>query len=403
MEAYCRGIDLGFATAGTPWELRLLGAPEAAGTLDVRRRGPDGQGGRLRLAGGLPGRDGALDRRVRPPRRRPRPSSTSSSPASSAGSTRSCSGGSAWTSGSCPRSSGGCRACRWRRPRTTGSSPGRGPRRGGRSRATTRTSRSTGSPPSGTRRSSAGGRRGRRGTRWGRRCRARPAIVIGRTPELAWAVTYACMDCVDSWVEECRDGRYRRGDGWHPFRVREETIERRRRPPVVVAVLRERARHPRRRPAARRASTWRPAGRAASGPGPSRSTGWSGIARGAARSSRAAPLLAQVGNSSWSWLLADRGGSIGFQMSGKMPLRRPGVSGLVPLPGWDPANDWRGFARPEDLPRALDPPEGFLATANDDLNALGVAEADQPVRRPRTAPSGSGPSCRGPGPSRSRT
>jgi penicillin amidase len=80
--------------------------------------------------------------------------------------------------------------------------------------------------------------------------------------------------------------------------------------------------------------------------------------------------LAQARNSSWNWVLADRAGSIGYQMSGNIPLRREGITGLVPLPGWDPANDWGGFAAPEDLPCALDPPEGFLATANDDLNAL---------------------------------
>ena len=83
--------------------------------------------------------------------------------------------------------------------------------------------------------------------------------------------------------------------------------------------------------------------------------------------------LGRVSNSSWNWVLADRAGSIGFQMSGKAPIRPPGVSGLVPLPGWDPANDWQGFHPPEALPRALDPPEGFIATANQDLNHLGKA------------------------------
>ena len=37
----------------------------------------------------------------------------------------------------------------------------------------------------------------------------------------------------------------------------------------------------------------------------------------------------------------------------------PGTSGLVPLPGWDPENDWRGFAAPDDLPRAIDPARGI--------------------------------------------
>src|ERR1041385_311613 len=58
-------------------------------------------------------------------------------------------------------------------------------------------------------------------------------------------------------------------------------------------------------------------------------------------------------------------------MSGRMPIRPPGISGIVPLPGWDQANDWQGFYPPEQIPRALNPPQGFIATANHDLNHLG--------------------------------
>src|SRR5437899_6941181 len=45
-------------------------------------------------------------------------------------------------------------------------------------------------------------------------------------------------------------------------------------------------------------------------------------------------IMGRLSNSSWSWVLADREGNIGFQMSGKAPRRREGASGLVPLPGW---------------------------------------------------------------------
>ncbi len=196
-----------------------------------------------------------------------------------------------------------------------------------------------------------------------------PGLPIGRNPDLAWGVTYAFMDCVDSWVEDCRDGQYRRGDRWHPFRVREETIHRRRKPPVVVRFFENEHGTLDGDPAE---------------PGYYLATRWScgeqteadtldglfGIVE--ARSvAEGRDCLGRVSNSSWSWVLADRDGSIGYQMSGKMPLRREGVSGLVPLPGWDPASDWQGFAPAEDLPRAFNPPEGFLATANHDLNPLG--------------------------------
>jgi penicillin amidase len=54
-----------------------------------------------------------------------------------------------------------------------------------------------------------------------------------------------------------------------------------------------------------------------------------------------------------------------------MPVRREAWNGLLPLPGWDPENDWKGFVSPDDLPRATNPPAGFIVTANNDLNHLG--------------------------------
>jgi penicillin amidase len=83
----------------------------------------------------------------------------------------------------------------------------------------------------------------------------------------------------------------------------------------------------------------------------------------------------------WNWVFADRDGNIGYQMSGCMPRRGRG-NGLVPLPGWDPANDWQGHVPPEELPRAMNPPSGFLVTANNDLNHLGRVQ-------PITVPMGS--------------
>jgi penicillin amidase len=70
----------------------------------------------------------------------------------------------------------------------------------------------------------------------------------------------------------------------------------------------------------------------------------------------------------WNWMLADRAGDIGYQMSGLSPRRREGVSGFVPLPGWLPENDWQGCLSLEELPRAKNPAEGFLVTANEDLS-----------------------------------
>jgi len=196
-----------------------------------------------------------------------------------------------------------------------------------------------------------------------------PGVSVGRTPDLAWGVTYAFMDCMDSWVEDCRDGKYRRGDAWLPFETRKEIIRRRKNPPLEL-VFHE---NPHgvlggdpNETGYYLATCWS----ARDGTGAAALDGACGILE--ARTVEAGRmLLGQISNSSWNWALADRSGNIGYQMSGKMPRRAAGVSGMIPLPGWDPANDWQGFHALEDLPRAFNPPEGFLATANNDLNHLG--------------------------------
>jgi penicillin G amidase len=61
---------------------------------------------------------------------------------------------------------------------------------------------------------------------------------------------------------------------------------------------------------------------------------------------------------------ADIDGHIGWRASGLIPIRRDGDDGLSPHDGSDPNEDWRGFVPMSELPRVLDPPSGFLVTAN---------------------------------------
>ncbi|HEX9973914.1 MAG TPA: penicillin acylase family protein, partial [bacterium] len=70
----------------------------------------------------------------------------------------------------------------------------------------------------------------------------------------------------------------------------------------------------------------------------------------------------------------DRDGNIGYQMNGRMPKRRKGLTGLLPIPGWESKNDWQGFVDPKDLPTDYNPDAGFFATANQDMNKFGKAK-----------------------------
>jgi penicillin G amidase len=68
---------------------------------------------------------------------------------------------------------------------------------------------------------------------------------------------------------------------------------------------------------------------------------------------------------------ADASGNIGVQVAGAIPARRSG-DGRFPVPGWTGAYDWDGAIAAAQLPAITNPPEGFVASANDDWSVSGT-------------------------------
>jgi len=64
-----------------------------------------------------------------------------------------------------------------------------------------------------------------------------------------------------------------------------------------------------------------------------------------------------------NFVYADVDGHIGYQATGRIPIRAKG-NGLLPVPGWTGEYEWTGYIPYEEMPRRLDPPEGFIVTAN---------------------------------------
>ena len=63
-------------------------------------------------------------------------------------------------------------------------------------------------------------------------------------------------------------------------------------------------------------------------------------------------------------LMADIHGNIGYQCRGEIP-RRPGdAPAPLPVPGWDGQHEWQGQIPFADLPRSINPPQGYIVTAN---------------------------------------
>lgn len=78
---------------------------------------------------------------------------------------------------------------------------------------------------------------------------------------------------------------------------------------------------------------------------------------------RAACNYSNIPGENMVW--ADVRGNIGWQAVGIAPIRKSS-SGLVPVPG-DGRFDWSGYLPIIEKPHAYNPPEGFIATANNNL------------------------------------
>ena len=194
-----------------------------------------------------------------------------------------------------------------------------------------------------------------------------PAPLVGRTEHLSWGATYTFMDAIDSWVEHCRDGKFRRGDAWVDFGQRVETIKRKKGKPIVETFWE---------------NQHGVLDGSAAAEGYRLATRWSGADGGAPSINALLPMwtarttsegmaaFAEV-ESAFNWIFADSAGDIGYQMSGLMPRRADDWSGFAPRPGWEERFDWQGFVSPADLPRTHSPAGGVIVTANQDLNHLG--------------------------------
>ena len=198
-----------------------------------------------------------------------------------------------------------------------------------------------------------------------------PALLVGRNPQLAWSATYTFMDGTDSWIEQCKDGNYRREpDQWAPFAERKEIIKRKKKDPVTVTFYENRhgvLEGDPNQDGYYIATAWAP-----SFSGAVTFNSLVGMLD-AGTVTEGMALLGRV-ETSWNFIMADKEGNIGYQMSGLMPKRRQGVSGFVPLPGWEGKNDWQGFEDPEDLPRCYNPDCGYLVTTNQNLNDFGAVD-----------------------------
>jgi penicillin amidase len=189
-----------------------------------------------------------------------------------------------------------------------------------------------------------------------------PGVSIGHNEHGAWGLTIFGNDNEDLYVYEvnpANSNEYRYRGNWEPMRIVQDTIGIKGEKPETVTL--KFTRH-----------------------GPvifeDRANQRAYAVRAAWMEQGSAPYLASLRmNQARSWaefreacafnrmpaenmVWADRSGTIGWQAAGIQPLRR-NWSGLLPVPG-DGRYEWDGFLPINALPHEVNPPRGFVATAN---------------------------------------
>jgi len=203
-----------------------------------------------------------------------------------------------------------------------------------------------------------------------------PLIAVGRTERLAWGVTYMKGDTSDYFIEDCRPGgrtgqQYRRETTWHDFSVREEVLQPKGSEPETLRIYENPLGTLEGDPDAGGAGLYLSVSWIGNREGSSKSIGtWIDVIA-AGTTAEAMEVACTCPTPSLVWIFADADGHVGKQACGWFPSRPKQVSGLLPVPAWDPANHWRGRHDCRELPRSYDPPAGFVVAANEDINPPG--------------------------------
>ncbi|MGH2568272.1 MAG: penicillin acylase family protein, partial [Bacteroidota bacterium] len=199
-----------------------------------------------------------------------------------------------------------------------------------------------------------------------------PFVVIGRNRYIAWGVTNAMADDEDFYVEEVdslqHPTKYKFNNSWRPIIQDVDTILVKGDPPVLLTVYKTH-----RGPIVNR---FEPGAQFAEN---LISMRWTGYEH--SNEAKAFYLLNKATN--WNdfkdalrhfslpaqnFVYADVEGNIGYRTGGLLPLRRS-KGPTLPYPGWTDTYDWKGFVPFERMPELLNPPQGFLATANNKIIA----------------------------------
>ncbi|WP_164545158.1 penicillin acylase family protein [Antribacter gilvus] len=211
-----------------------------------------------------------------------------------------------------------------------------------------------------------------------------PGVVIGHNADLAWGLTNMGADVTDFFIERVRDNTWLRDSGadvWEPITTHTETIRVAGGSPVELEI-----RSTTHGPLISGVMDLEPVEHSPTETGTDLgeyeiALAWTALEPGRTADAvflmnlaatpedlQAAAAIFDV--PAQNIVFATTDGHIGYQAPGRIPVRAqfaggtPEPDGTWPRPGWDPRYDWTGYVDAAQMPRVLDPAEGFIVAAN---------------------------------------
>lgn len=205
-----------------------------------------------------------------------------------------------------------------------------------------------------------------------------PGVVVGHNSDIAWGTTNVYPDVNDQYmirVNPANPLRYAWNGGWRDMTVRKEVIAFGNGAPSIEITVRETHLGPIMNDNDYDPETGKLSGFNNENP---RALKWTALEPGRI-------ALAIIGlNKARNWrefrdalknwdcpsqsiVYADVRGNIGYQMPGRIPIRPTGLSGGTPTPGWESRYEWKAYIPYDLLPRAYNPPRGFIVAANQEV------------------------------------
>jgi penicillin amidase len=186
-----------------------------------------------------------------------------------------------------------------------------------------------------------------------------PFVIVGHNQRIGWGFTNVGPTVEDDFIEEFNaQGQYKTPKGWVDAQHRQETIHVKGKPDVTLDVV----------------STRHGPIITELLPGETRKIAlrWTlqdgmGLmffdVNSAENWDQFRKAFSTFGAPGQNVMYGDVDGHIGYQATGRVPIRAAG-DGSLPVNGSDDAHEWKGWIPFDEMPHVYDPPAGILATAN---------------------------------------